>query len=295
MPDNDQVIIRQDSDPHRASLWILILSAAAIPHTVRSENDHFFLSVSTIHQHKAEYELYSYEEENQNWPPKKPSADNFTPHFAPFSLLIIGLLALFYLFTGPWQMQSDWFIAGAGDSTLILQQLQLYRLITALTLHADIVHLAGNCFIGVILFHFLCKTTGNGFGLLLTLFGAAAGNYINVFLHGINHHFVGFSTAVFSMIGIMTSLQMKNFHNEQGNYLRILTPLMAGFGLLAILGSSGERTDLGAHFFGLLSGVVTGFLLYQPIYRHRSSVFLQLITFLLALFLLISSWLLAFY
>jgi len=294
VPDQDLVIIRQDSDPHQASLWILILSAASIPHTVRSEGSHFYLLVETAHQLRAEHELYIYEEENKNWPPKKAQPDTFTPFFAPFSVLVVGLLALFYLFTGPWQLQSDWFINGAGDSTLILQQFQIYRLVTALTLHADVVHLSGNCIIGVILLHFLCKTTGNGFALFLTLAGAAAGNLINVLIHGEGHNFVGFSTAVFTIIGIMTALQMINFKHQKGNYLRILTPLMAGLGLLAILGSSGERTDLGAHFFGLFSGAVIGATLHHLIYRYRSSVIFQTITFSLALFFILGSWWIAF-
>lgn len=292
--DHDQVIIREGSDPHQASLWILILSAASIPHTVKSEGAHFSLLVSHSDQLQAEYELYSYQEENRNWPPKRPQPDTFTPQFAPFSILLIGLLALFYLFTGPWHLQSAWFINGAGDSELILNKHQYYRIITALTLHADIVHLAGNCLIGLMLFHFLCRTCGNGFALFLTLIGAAAGNYINVLLHGNGHHFVGFSTAVFTIIGILTSLQMVNFKHRQSNYLQILTPLMAGLGLLAILGSSGERTDLGAHFFGLLSGIATGGLLHQAIYRFRTSMLLQTIAFLLATLLLVGSWQLAF-
>ena len=42
----------------------------------------------------------------------------------------------------------------AGDSAAILNNFQLYRLVTALTLHADIVHLLGNCFLGGFLLHF---------------------------------------------------------------------------------------------------------------------------------------------
>jgi hypothetical protein len=41
----------------------------------------------------------------------------------------------------------------------------------------------------------------------------------------------------------------------------VLPPLAAGLGLLAMLGSSGEQTDLGAHLFGLLVGVVAGIIL----------------------------------
>ena len=38
----------------------------------------------------------------------------------------------------------------------------------------------------------------------------------------------------------------------------MLPPLAAGLGLLAMLGSSGKHTDLGAHLFGLLVGLIAG-------------------------------------
>ena len=53
-------------------------------------------------------------------------------------------------------------------------------------------------------------------------------------------------------------------------------PLAAGAGLLAFLGASGPRTDLGAHFFGLLAGAILGALLLflpsQRILINRSSL-----------------------
>ena len=57
-------------------------------------------------------------------------------------------------------------------------------------------------------------------------------------------------------------------------------PVMAGLALLALLGSSGERTDLGAHLFGLLCGLAMGSMVYFPAYdKLRRSVLCQ---FLLA-------------
>ena len=38
-------------------------------------------------------------------------------------------------------------------------------------------------------------------------------------------------------------------------------PIVAGLGLLAFTGTSGENTDLGAHLFGFLAGIALGVLL----------------------------------
>jgi hypothetical protein len=47
----------------------------------------------------------------------------------------------------------------------------------------------------------------------------------------------------------------------------VLIPLMAGIILMALLGTGGERTDVGAHLFGLLSGLALGAALAVVIRR----------------------------
>ncbi len=73
------------------------------------------------------------------------------------------------------------------------------------------------------------------------------------------HHFVGFSTAVFAVIGMLS--MVSHHHQKRRIGFHFLMPFMAGAALLAMLGSSGERTDLGAHLFGLVSGLAIGRLL----------------------------------
>ena len=115
---------------------------------------------------------------------------------------------------------------GAGNSQAILERFQWYRLITALTLHADIIHLLNNCILGGFLLHFFFLLTGSGLGLFALLLAAAAGNYINVVLHGPGHLFVGFSTAVFAVIGLLSMLRYAENHQTIGSH--VFVPLMAG-------------------------------------------------------------------
>ncbi len=267
----------------------LVLSSVGISHKVGNTTDNITLQVSDEDLHAARFQIRAYEDENRNWPPKPDtSLKTFEPFLQPPTLLLIGALALFFTVTGPWSTHSFWFLQGAGDATKILQQHEYYRLITALTLHADTVHLLGNCFFGGFLFHFFCRLTGNGLGVFAMLLTAGLGNYINVALHGEEHLFVGFSTAVFGIIGMLSMLGRHNRVSKR--YIRII-PFMAGAALLAMIGSSGERTDLGAHLFGLCCGFVSGWILGRPLLlRLRESVSLQISLFLLSCAIIVFSW-----
>ncbi len=298
----DRYILSTDQESI-ATLWHLVLSAVHIPHRIdytepdqstRPDNIHTWqLRVADRDEQRARYELDCYFTENRDWPPPPPDPDHdFTPLLQPPTLLLMGALFLFYSVTGPWEGHSFWFELGAGDSDRILRQHEWWRLVTALTLHADAVHLLSNGLIGGWLVHFLCRLTGSGVGLLSLLLTATAGNLINVVLRGAGHHFVGFSTAVFAVIGLLALLSYRGRGKITGSHF--LIPVMAGAALLAALGSSGERTDLGAHLFGLLCGLAGGqALASEPLHSLRHSLFLQSLCFSLFLILLAGSWWLA--
>jgi membrane associated rhomboid family serine protease len=172
---------------------------------------------------------------------------------------MMGALVMFFIITGPWTDGSDWFTQGAVSGKQIFEHGQWYRLVTALTLHADVVHLVGNIIIGGVLVHFLCRLLGNGLGWFLILASGILGNFMNILLQGNHHNSVGFSTAIFGTIGILSGYQAAS--KRSAALKEILLPLAAGAGLLAFLGAGGPRTDLGAHFFGLLAGGALGALL----------------------------------
>ncbi|MCI5124242.1 MAG: rhomboid family intramembrane serine protease [Candidatus Electrothrix sp. AR5] len=187
---------------------------------------------------------------------------------------------------------NPWFKAGAVDSPAILEQGEWWRLVTALTLHADQMHLVGNTVIGGVIVHLLCKSTGYGMGWLILLLAGMTGNFLNIILRDTPHYSVGFSTAVFAAVGILCGRQL---NNKASTIVRqVVLPLGAGVGLLAMLGSEGERTDFGAHLFGLACGLIYGLLLQLTdldLLGNRRG--LQLALFLVALFLIVLCWLLA--
>jgi membrane associated rhomboid family serine protease len=100
---------------------------------------------------------------------------------------------------------------------------------------------------------------------------------------------VGFSTAVFAAIGLLTGMQLGR--TAVRSFKALLLPLGAGAGLLAFLGSAGVRTDLGAHFFGFVCGIGCGWLFMRTGLTERlQAPALQAGQFILALTVLLLAW-----
>ncbi|MGW8193804.1 MAG: rhomboid family intramembrane serine protease [Desulforhopalus sp.] len=284
-----EALIKKTSSPEQLNNYSLVLSAAGITHRIQYLSaDHIEIYVHPRLKEKALYELAAFDRENHNWPPPL-AKDSFVPTFRAMSPVVVGCLAYIYALSGDWHHDSYLFQRGAGDSTAILNDLELYRLVTPLTLHADIVHLLGNCILGGFLLHFFFHLTGNGIGLCAMLITATIANLINVLVHGPGHLFVGFSTAIFSVIGMLCAM---NFVKREHHFsLQLFMPVMSGLALLAFLGSSGERTDLGAHLFGLLCGLGSGSLVHiKSFARIRSSFLTQTLLGVLAFAFVFGCW-----
>ena len=280
----------------QAEQWSFVLGAVNIPSIIEFEQHSWVVKVSPVHAKRALQEIAAYVEEENDWPPNRPAPKVQKLVFSkyqPPTILMMGALVAFYLFTGPWSLKSGWFVNGAVSGRQILENGEWWRLVTALTLHADVMHIFGNVLIGGVLVHFLCRLLGNGLGWFLILLSGILGNFLNVFLRGYMHNSVGFSTAIFGTIGILAGYQAVRKRTTAAR--DILLPLAAGGGLLALLGTGGQRTDLGAHFFGLLVGIALGaalvFLPAQRILVTRTT--LQSVLFVATLLIIQLSWWLA--
>jgi membrane associated rhomboid family serine protease len=280
----------------QAEQWSFVLGAVNIPSIIEFEQHSWVVKVSPVHAKRALQEIAAYVEEESDWPPNRPAPKVQKLVFSkyqPPTILMMGGLVAFYLFTGPWSLKSGWFVNGAVSGRQILENGEWWRLVTALTLHADVMHIFGNVLIGGVLVHLLCRLLGNGLGWFLILVSGILGNFLNVFLRGYMHNSVGFSTAIFGTIGILAGYQAVRKRTTAAR--DILLPLAAGGGLLAFLGTGGQRTDLGAHFFGLLVGIALGaalvFLPAQRILVTRTT--LQSVLFVATLLIIQLSWWLA--
>lgn len=239
--------------------WSLVLQARRIPCRTRFEGTGGKLLVPVGQFERALEELRLHEEENLHWPPPPPqprtqAENNMT------TVAVLVLLATFHNVTlldihlaGRYPV--DWVALGNAHAAKILDG-ELWRLFTSLTLHADWQHLLGNLLIGGIFIIRLARDLGSGLCWTLLLASGALGNLLNALLHDPSHRAIGASTAVFSAVGIIAALSVVRYRSSLRR--RWPLPIAAALALLALLGTGGENTDLGAHLFGFGFGFLLG-------------------------------------
>ncbi|PLX95308.1 MAG: rhomboid family intramembrane serine protease [Desulfuromonas sp.] len=242
--------------------WVVVLEARGIDwRQTPAERGGWSLEVPTEQFESAQEELALYAAENRNWPPPLPPPTPLRDNMLA-TLSILVLVATFYNLT---QLNIDllghhpvlWNDLGCAAADLIRQG-EWWRLVTALTLHADHLHLLGNIAIGGVFIVRLSRDLGGGLAWSLVLSSGILGNLLNAWLHNPAHRSVGASTAVFGCVGILAAMSLVRYRRPLQR--RWPLPVAAGLGLLALLGSAGERTDLGAHLFGFAAGLLLGAL-----------------------------------
>jgi rhomboid protease GluP len=165
-------------------------------------------------------------------------------------------LVVAYLTTGSRAEGGAAFRAGGADAERILSG-EIWRTVTALTLHADLSHLVANATAGAFLATAVCRTLGGGLGALLIVTAGAAGNLLNAALNGPPHVSVGASTAVLGAVGLLSGLAFVRTRRAARGRRRAWLPLAAGLALLGMLGAD-PHADLGAHLCGFAIGVGLG-------------------------------------
>ena len=237
-------------------------------------------------------ELRLFEEENRNWPPQAPPAHPLAENtLATISVLI--LLATFHNLTQldvtlfPFSQQ-DWVGLGNAQAARIVDG-EWWRLVTALTLHADSLHLVSNLAIGGIFIIFLCRELGSGLAWSLLLGAGALGNLANAYAQPPSHSSVGASTTVFGAVGILAALSL--VHYRQQLQQRWPLPVASALALLALLGTEGKNTDLGAHLFGFLFGICLGLITGNLLGRYgRPGRLLNALLAMLSAVVVVAAW-----
>jgi len=246
-------VLRTTVSATQAGDWALVLEAAAIGHRVDEHDGHFALVINAADVAAATEALAGFDEEGA--PEQQPPAPDLG--WSPLGLMCaIGLAAMF-LVTGTRDHASPWFAAGAASAQLITHG-AWWRAVTALTLHADLLHLTGNAVASLVFMSAVGRWLGGGLGAILILASATAGNLLTA----VRHHAkpfesVGASTATFAALGLVAGLQV-------ARRLRLRTrpgywwvPIGAGLGVFAMLGVA-AGSDFYAHLFGLGFGVLFG-------------------------------------
>ncbi|EMI56948.1 rhomboid family intramembrane serine protease [Rhodopirellula sallentina] len=167
---------------------------------------------------------------------------------------------------------------------------QIWRTVTALTLHADTLHLMSNLAFGGFFGLLAGRILGGGVAWLAIVVAGALGNAANAFMRDADHVSIGASTAVFAALGMLVSHALRPRKGSTSTAMQRWTPLIAGLLMFAFLGLEGERTDVLAHTTGFLSGMAVGWGCCRLPERVLASETVQFASAALTIALLIISW-----
>jgi rhomboid protease GluP len=238
--------------------WELVLLSQGLSPRIHETVDGFVLTVPRHEVDRALAGLAAYEHEDRAKAPRRDVS------VAPVNLLagsVLGLLLLgFFAVTAVSNSERPWIERGSANAGRILDG-DLWRTVTALTLHADVTHALSNAFGIAIFFAAVSGQQGVGVAAALVFSAGAGGNLANSFLQGSPHDSVGASTAVFGAVGILGSLAMIRRRRAAGDKRRAWIAIAAALALLGMLGAGGGRVDVLAHLLGFLAGGAIGIVI----------------------------------
>jgi len=284
-------VLRTTASPTQAGDWELVLRAASITYRVEEREGVFAIVVADGDAAAANDALAGFDEEGA--PEQQPPAPD--QGWSPLGLLVaIGLTGML-LVAGTRERGSIWFTAGSASAELITHG-AWWRAVTALTLHADILHLAGNVIASLVFMTAVGRWLGTGLAGLLILLSATAGNLLTAVRHHTNHDSIGASTATFAALGLIAGLQVARRLRLRTRPGYAWVPIGAGLALFAMLGVA-AGSDYYAHLFGLGCGLLFGvgwaFAQLRRGWRAPGAA-VQLLLGALSLAAIAGSWLLAF-
>jgi len=269
----------------QANIYVAVLAASRIHYRLEKTESGWSIQVDDADRERALKAVSAYISENPESPQDEAGIPDFRKTFAGV-WAAAGLAAVHALISRGGDGRI--FLEAYGSSASRIVNGEYYRAVTALLLHADIAHLAGNV-IGIALFGTaICSLFGWGAGCLMILLSGAAGNLINAMMHQAGHVSIGASTAVFGAIGILAGYQFHDKFRRHTKRAGAWLSLGGGLALLGMLGS-GPFTDIMAHFWGFLAGIGLG-VLYGLWGRHARNAAYQAACGAIAAAMIAGSW-----
>ncbi len=186
----------------------------------------------------------------------------------------------------------NWESRGILDAGF-LQRGEVWRALTALTLHADLGHLMSNLGFGALFGYPAARLFGPGLAWLLILVGGGIAYSIDALLHPPSHRLLGASTAVFTALGLIAAYGWRRHLRRWSPWARRSAPLIAGIALLAFTGTGGENTDILAHLMGFIVGAFIGVACARVRLPEPGNARAQWISGALALAIIASAWITA--
>jgi rhomboid protease GluP len=313
-----EAVVRASPNRGQAESWTLVLEAMAIPHRMVPTEAGFVVLVPPQMVASAIAALDAQDKEAAETPlAREVAPPDQGPSYVGVAMSIT--LVAFFLVTGTWSGTDGfgWFRRGTAVADAIVHNHEIWRTVTAMTLHVDAMHVAGNVVATLVFVTALGRWLGGGLALAATLFCGAAANLLTAYIYGSGHNVVGASTATFAALGLLGGLQfVRRFRMPAvGRMRRALLGIAGALGVLAMLGvgsdlvadatravdvvgparpTLGGHTDVAGHAaglgFGIAAGVLAGLLLRRPV-----RVWGQAVALAATVTTLVGAWLLAFH
>ncbi len=183
----------------------------------------------------------------------------------------------------------EWLSAGEMQSGRVLSG-EIWRIVTALTLHLDAGHIGSNLVFGAVFGFLAGRALGGGVAWLVIVLAGALGNGINALVQPATHTSIGASTAVFAALGLLVAHALRNRGPVREKPLKRWSPLIGGVVLLAMTGVGGERTDVMAHMTGFVAGLLMGWLGSSLPYAWLTNVAVQRVAGVATIVLVAAAW-----
>jgi rhomboid protease GluP len=248
-------VVRRTPDRRRAEEWSFVLRALGVIHEIREEESGYGIAVLPEDEEHAASALDAHEAERAE--PRAPP-----PEYGPSGAgwVFAAFILAVHLATGARDEQVVWFAKGSADAARILRG-EWFRVVTALSLHADLSHALGNAVVGGLLLSALARRIGTAAAAWVALLSGAAGNALTAAVARHGYVSVGASTSVFGALAALAVVQALTRRRAAA------VALGAGAALLGFLGT-GQNSDLLAHLFGFCAGALaalaTGRLVTRP-------------------------------
>lgn len=133
-----------------------------------------------------------------------------------------------------------------------------WRAVTALTLHADLGHIAANSLFGCLFGLFVGRHLGSGLGWLLVLICGFCANLVNAYVQPDAFRAIGASTATFAALGLVPAFGWRRGFFRGRGFKRGFAPIFGAIALLAFTGFGAENVDAVGHICGFLAGIGMG-------------------------------------
>ena len=236
----------------------LVLEALGIQYQIQYASGEYRIVVLSSYAARARTEIEAYAQENRAPRYRTTTIPQRGSGWAGvFGYVIVLLLGFALQHKGVFGI--EWTEAGKTHAGLIRAG-ELWRTVTALSLHSDPAHLMGNIVIGSLIGLFAGQLLGSGLAWISILFAGAGGNLLNAWIRRAGHTSVGASTAVFAALGIVAAYAWIRRNPTRPSALARYAPIVGAVVLLSYLGTGGERTDVLAHVAGFLVGLLLGAL-----------------------------------